>query len=57
MEAGLNLYSIRNLIQTEKEFLETAYIPAEEVKEMLKNGEIRDAKTIIALQTYFLSEK
>lgn len=40
----------------EDEFLETAYIPVEQVKEMLKNGEIRDAKTIIALQAYFLSE-
>ena len=25
--------------------------------EMLKNGEIRDGKTIIALQAYFLSKK
>jgi ADP-ribose pyrophosphatase len=41
----------------EDEFLEAAYIPVEQVKEMLKNGEIRDAKTIIALQAYFLSEK
>lgn len=41
----------------EDEFLDVEYIPAEKVKEMLKNGEIRDAKTIIALQTYFLSEK
>ena len=41
----------------EDEFLEAEYIPVETVKEMLKNGEIRDAKTIIALQAYFLSEK
>ena len=41
----------------EDEFLEAEYIPVEMVKEMLKNGEIRDAKTIIALQAYFLSEK
>ena len=41
----------------EDEFLEAEYIPVETVKEMLKNGEIRDAKTIIALQAYFLSER
>ncbi len=41
----------------EDEFLEAEYIPVETVKEMLKDGKIRDAKTIIALQAYFLSEK
>ena len=41
----------------EDEFLEAEYIPEERVAEMLKNGEIRDAKTIIALQAYFLSKK
>lgn len=39
------------------EFLDVEYIPLEQVKEMLVNGEIRDAKTIIALQAYFLSIK
>ena len=39
------------------EFLEVEYIPLDKVKQMLKNGEIRDGKTIIALQAYFLSEK
>lgn len=38
----------------EGEFLDVAYIPLEKVKEMLKNGEIKDAKTIVALQAYFL---
>ncbi len=38
----------------EGEFLETLYIPLDEVKDMLKRGEIKDAKTIIALQAYFL---
>ena len=41
----------------EDEFLDAEYIPEEKVKDMLKNGEIRDAKTIIALQAYLLSEK
>ena len=41
----------------EDEFLDVEYIPVEKVKTMLKNGEIRDAKTIIALQAYFLSKK
>lgn len=40
----------------EGEFVETAWIPLAEVKEMLKNGEIKDAKTVIALQAYFLAE-
>jgi len=38
----------------EDEFLEVEYIPLGKVKEMLKNGEIKDAKTIVALQHYFL---
>ncbi len=38
----------------EGEFLDVEYVPLERVKEMLKNGEIRDSKTIIALQRYFL---
>jgi ADP-ribose pyrophosphatase len=41
----------------EGEFLDVEYIPLDKVKEMLKNGEIRDGKTIIALQAYFLSKK
>ncbi len=38
----------------EGEFLDCEYIPVERVQEMLKNGEIKDGKTIIALQAYFL---
>ena len=41
----------------EDEFLDVEYFPLAKVKEMLKSGEIRDGKTIIALQAYFLSEK
>lgn len=40
----------------EGEFLDVEYLPIERVKEMLKKGEIRDGKTIIALQAYFLSD-
>ena len=36
------------------EFVERVWIPVEKVKEMLKSGEIKDAKTIIAAQAYFL---
>ncbi len=39
----------------EGEYLDVEYIPVEKVKEMLKAGEIRDAKTIIALQHYLLN--
>lgn len=38
------------------EFLDAEWIETEKVKEMLKKGEIKDAKTIIGLQSYFLSE-
>ena len=41
----------------EDEYLDVEYIPLEKVQEMLANGEICDAKTIIALQAYFLSLK
>ncbi len=41
----------------EGEFLDVEYLPLSTVEEMLKRGEIRDAKTIIALQAYFLKEK
>ena len=41
----------------EDEFLDAEFIPEDRVWEMLKNGEIRDGKTIIALQAYFLSKK
>ena len=41
----------------EGEFLDAAYIPLERAKEMLANGELKDGKTIAALQAYFLSEK
>ncbi len=40
----------------EGEFLDVEYLPLERVREMLKKGEIRDAKTIIALQAYFLAQ-
>ncbi|MBR2374780.1 MAG: NUDIX hydrolase [Clostridia bacterium] len=39
------------------EFLDTEYIPLDKAREMLQNGKIRDGKTIIALQAYFLSER
>ena len=41
----------------EGEFLDVEYLPVARVKEMLFGGEIRDGKTIIALQAYFLSQK
>ncbi len=39
----------------EGEFLDVEYVPLERAREMLQNGELRDAKTIIALQAYFLA--
>ena len=40
----------------EGEFLDVEYIPLPKVKEMLQNGEIKDGKSIIALQAYFLNK-
>ena len=39
------------------EYLDAEFFPEDEVWEMLKNGEIFDGKTIIALQAYFLAKK
>lgn len=41
----------------EGEFLDAEWIPLSRVKTMLQTGELNDAKTIIALQQYFLTEK
>ena len=41
----------------EGEFLDVEWIEQAKVKEMIKNGEIKDGKTLIALQSYFLNEK
>lgn len=38
----------------EGEFVETIFMPLQEAKECLKAGTLRDAKTIVALQAYFL---
>ena len=39
------------------EFLDIVYISMEQVKEMMASGEIKDAKTLIALQAYLLEQK
>lgn len=41
----------------EGEFLDAEYVPLDRLEAMLKKGEIRDGKTIIALQAYLLAEK
>ena len=38
----------------EDEYLDVVWLPLAKVREMLKNSEFQDAKTIIALQRYFL---
>lgn len=40
----------------EGEFLDAVWIEENTVKEMLKNGGIKDAKTIIGLQAYFMEK-
>ncbi len=41
----------------EGEFLDVVYIPLEKAKEMLASGELKDGKTVVALQAYFLAER
>ncbi len=41
----------------EGEFLDVEWIELDQVKEMIKTGEIKDGKTMIALQAYFLMQK
>ena len=41
----------------EGEFLDVIWIDENRVREMLQTGEIKDAKTIIGLQAYFLNKK
>ncbi|MBQ7323797.1 MAG: NUDIX hydrolase [Clostridia bacterium] len=38
----------------EGEFLDVVYLPLKEARAMIERGEIRDGKTIVALQAYFL---
>lgn len=41
----------------EGEFLDVEWISLDKAREMLQKGEIKDAKTIIALQSYFAMQK
>lgn len=41
----------------EDEFLTAAFYPVEEVAKMIRDGSIRDAKTIIAVQRYLLEHQ
>ncbi len=57
----LHVYVAKDLSQgkinlDEDEKVEPVWIDVETVKQMLKLGEIKDAKTIIALQHYFLNQ-
>ncbi len=41
----------------EGEFVDVVWVSLDEAKDMLKRGEIKDAKTVIGLQAYFLSKR
>lgn len=41
----------------EGEFVETIFMPLEEARKGLETGALRDAKTIVALQAYFLKNE
>lgn len=52
------IYEVKDGVKTkqnldEGEFLTAEFIPLDRVKQMLKSGEIRDGKTVIALLSYF----
>jgi ADP-ribose pyrophosphatase len=56
------IYHAKNGVKTESrldegEFLTAEFVPLKRAKEMLKNGEIKDGKTVIALLHYFLTVK
>lgn len=56
------IYQAKNGIKSEQrldeeEFLDVVWIEEDKVKEMLTSGQIKDGKTIIALQHYFLNKK
>ena len=55
------IYEVKNGVKTKQnlddgEFLTAEFIPLERAKQMLKTGEIKDGKTIIALLSYFARE-
>lgn len=55
----IHLYYASNLIKTkqsldEDEALNYSFVTLNEIKQMIKNGKIKDAKTICALQHYML---
>ncbi|MDE6946985.1 MAG: NUDIX hydrolase [Anaeroplasmataceae bacterium] len=56
------LYLVTNFKKTQTHFdedecIESTYYPLEQVLQMVQSGEIKDAKTICALQYYFLLNK
>ena len=55
------IYEAKNGVKTAQnlddgEFLTAEFVPLERAKEMLKTGEIKDGKTVIALLSYFARE-
>lgn len=55
------IYEVKDGVKTKQnlddgEFLTAEFVPLERVKEMLKTGEIKDGKTVIALLSYFARE-
>lgn len=55
------IYEVKDGVKTaqnldEGEFLTAEFIPLDRAKQMLKTGEIRDGKTVIALLSYFARE-
>ena len=55
----IHLYLAKDVIKTKTnfdsdEYIESFFIPLEKVKQMILNGEIKDAKTICAISKYLL---
>ncbi|MBR2614192.1 MAG: NUDIX hydrolase [Clostridia bacterium] len=55
------IYEVKDFKRSKKEldegeFLRSTWIKEEKVKEYIKQGKIKDAKTLLALQNYFLTK-
>lgn len=54
---AFDCYKVTNPISSEDEFIEVVILKIEEVMKLLKNKEITDAKTILAIQHYLLHKE
>lgn len=56
MYIARDIYLNSELTPDDDEFLDVEYYSVEEVQTMIASGEITDGKTIMAIQSYMLSQ-